>query len=90
MKCLFKIKDYTIREEVERGTYKDFLFINQNNEIDIKQTHNYFYQIQGQLIVLKRKFCCIVLHTNQAIVVVHFVEDFYSIIILKLAEFYKL
>ncbi|CAG9763623.1 unnamed protein product [Ceutorhynchus assimilis] len=35
-----------------------------NNEIKLKQNHNYFYQVQGQLNITNRDFCDFVIYTD--------------------------
>lgn len=64
VKCPISCKDLTPEEGI---LAKKITFWNNTNLGSINREHNYFYQIQGQLHVTKRKFCYFVLWTPTGI-----------------------
>ncbi|CAG9771483.1 unnamed protein product [Ceutorhynchus assimilis] len=58
VKCLPSIKGKLVESEVPHC----YSII--NNEITLKQNHNYFYQVQGQLNITNRDFCDFVICTD--------------------------
>ncbi len=60
--------------------------------LSLKRNHNYYYQVQGQLALAKRKFCFFVVYTFQDIFVekIPFDLDFFSSQMLpNLTKFYE-
>lgn len=62
-----------------------------DNNLQLKRNHPYFYQIQGQLYVTKRKSCILLIFTFKEIIAIQIErdEEFISTMIGKLDEFYK-
>ena len=59
VKCPFTAKDDCISESKSIT----FLEKNCNGSLQLKCTHNYFYQIQGQLAICKKKCCFLIVYT---------------------------
>ena len=51
-------------ENVLPGKQFPFLHRNSHGEVSLKQTSNYYSQIQGQLFIAKRKYCYCIVHTS--------------------------
>ncbi|CAG9762672.1 unnamed protein product [Ceutorhynchus assimilis] len=54
VKCPSSAEKMTPEEAIQQQ--KNFATLN-NGKLEVKQNHNYFYQIQGQLHITKRKYC---------------------------------
>jgi hypothetical protein len=66
VKCLFAARNLTIPEAVtEYGSNVDFCLqaLPDSAEVKLKETHQYYYQVQGQLMVSGAPFCDFVVHT---------------------------
>lgn len=61
IKCPFSIKDFTPMEAYNEKKLK-FMEIQSNNLI-LKKTHIYYYQVQGQLHITNRQFCYFIVWT---------------------------
>jgi hypothetical protein len=48
---------------ISPGKFFPYLSYNSEHTITLKTTHNYYNQVQGQLLVTKRKFCYFVVYT---------------------------
>lgn len=61
-----------------------------NDEAFLKQNHDYYYQIQGQLSVTKRQYCLFVIFTLVGIktMVIEKNDEFIEAMIIKIADFY--
>ncbi|XP_044762047.1 uncharacterized protein LOC123319241 [Coccinella septempunctata] len=59
VKCLQSIKGKL------RDYKKPHCFTIEDDRIRLKKNHNYFYQVQGQLNICKKKFCDFVLYTDE-------------------------
>lgn len=48
--------------------------------MELKKEHNYYYQIQGQMHVSKRKFCYFVVYTDNwsKVQIIEYDESFWS------------
>ena len=56
------------------------------SSLELKQTHTYYCQVQGQMAITKRKWCDFVIYTTKGI---QFDEDFWNNTLLpKLTNFY--
>ena len=70
---------------------KDFYcFLNDVDEICLKEEHHYYYQIQGQLAITKRKWCDFIIWTLKGLSVqrIFFKSDFWENMLSKLKFFY--
>lgn len=57
IKCPYKIQNMSPREAIEKKAL-DFLEIHTStDQINLKRTHNYMYQIQGQLHICNKSIC---------------------------------
>lgn len=62
VKCPFSHRYHTVQEAT--NTDKEFcLEEDSNNNLILKKSHSYYYQVQTQLLVTKRKFCIFVVWT---------------------------
>ncbi|CAG5058354.1 unnamed protein product [Parnassius apollo] len=63
----------------------------ENGELQIKKTHPYYYQIQGQLFCTNREFCNLIIYTYKDLQVVYITKDerFIAEMVKKLDLFYK-
>lgn len=63
--CLVEVKcPYSGRnEKILPGKHFRFLDYNEKNEIILKRTSNYYYQVQGQLHICQKKSCYFVVYT---------------------------
>ncbi len=86
VKCPFSARDSMISPE-------SVSFLEKSNETcNLKRNHNYYFQIQGQLGITKRKLCYFVVFTQIDIFVEEIVFDdafFCKEIVPKLTEFYE-
>lgn len=61
IKCPFSIKDFTPQDAHEQKKLK---YIDmQKDELVLKKTHLYYYQVQGQLHITRRQFCYFIVWT---------------------------
>jgi hypothetical protein len=90
IKCPFKWRMVTPRMASKD---KDFYcYIDSKGRMKLKRNSNYFYQVQGQLALTRRKMCDFVVWTTKGIAVVpiQFCEDFWTDEMLpKLEAFFK-
>ena len=89
IKCPFSARDKSIHEACSVSQF--FCKTDNKGTITLKQSHNYFYQIQGQLAVLNLKWCDFVVWTTKDLHIerVHFDEVFWNRQCLpKLTKFY--
>ncbi len=64
-----------------------------DGDLRLKKNHNYYYQVQGQLAITKRKFCYFVVYTFQDLFVekIEYDSDFFQTeLVPKLTEFFKM
>lgn len=59
VKCSYSGKN----EMVKPGAHFKYLMFDDNENVVLKKSHNYYDQIQGQLYISKRKFCYFVVFT---------------------------
>lgn len=62
VKCPFSVRDSTISDACMKPQF--FCTKDEKGIIAVKRSHNYFYQIQGQLAVLKLPWCDFIVWTN--------------------------
>lgn len=94
VKCLFAARNLTIPEAVaEYGANTDFCLeaVPDSAEIKLKETHQYYYQIQGQLMISGASFCDFVVHTlkDTHVETVHPNPAVMQLMITKLAHIYQ-
>mgnify|MGYP005950799817 CR=1 FL=1 len=89
IKCPFSARDLTIPEAVQQVS-QFCLTQNADGNIELKRTHEYFFQIQGQMMVSGASFCEFVVYTKKDIFVQNIKEDlmFQNEMFHKLANFY--
>ena len=87
VKCPFSKKDFTIEEASED---KQFFLQNTNGKIQLKKTHNYFYQIQACMASLNVSLCDFVVFTNVDLFIerVYFDKEFWQKTVPELSSFY--
>jgi len=75
VKCPFLARNEVIGE----NDNVDFLEMNSEGSLELKKSHNYFFQIQGQLGISKAHSCILIIYTYKdlKIVQVPFDEDFF-------------
>lgn len=74
VKCPYSARDMTIAEAV--NGVKDFCLEKDDENIRLKKnTHNYFFQVQGQLLVTGAKFCDFVVYTKKDLFIERIVPD---------------
>ena len=62
IKCPFSARDKLVGDACMKSQF--FCTKDENNVVTLKRNHNYYYQIQGQLSVLKLEWCDFVVWTN--------------------------
>lgn len=66
VKCPFSIRDWNISDAIDSYEKKESLFLEKcGDEIKLKETHQYWYQVQGQLLVSGARYCDFVTYTKQ-------------------------
>ncbi|KAL4104742.1 hypothetical protein QTP88_020024 [Uroleucon formosanum] len=80
IKCPLKAKDSSSFIEAVMNKKITFCRIQNENEMELKKKHNYYYQIQGQMHVSKRKFCYFVVYTANwyKVQIIEYDESFWS------------
>lgn len=71
--------------------HNSFCKINQTGEISLKQNHPYYFQIQGQLAITRRRWCDFVVWTLKKPLSVERIvcdPDLWEIMLAKLNKFY--
>lgn len=62
VKCPFSARDKTIIDACE---IRDFCLAQVDGQVLLKKNHNYFYQVQGQLLISGAEFCDFVVYTKK-------------------------
>jgi hypothetical protein len=88
VKCPYSVRNGTIAEACN---CKDFyLSVNENGIIRLRESHNYYHQIQGQLHLTNRDVCFLVVYTVKEIAIVEVQKDIsWASNISKLISFYR-
>ena len=86
-KCPYSARDTTVDEACQK---KDFMSIMKNGEVVLKRTHKYYYQVQGQMAICKRKWCDFVIWTPSSLTIerITFDNEFWKDTLTKLENFY--
>ena len=87
IKCPYKYRDV---DPCEAAEYKDFCCELTGDTLTLKQKHNYYYQIQGQMAISCRKWCDFVVYTNKKVSVerISFEESHWMKMLPKLKDFF--
>ena len=88
IKCPYSARDLNIREAVTLPKF--CLKENDDHEIVLKSDHNYFYQVQGQMMTSAAPFCDFVVYTRKDLFIQRIYPDipFMQQLLNKLSKFY--
>ena len=84
--------ELTPAEAVEQLKSKFACKLNsENGSLQLKRSHNYYYQVQGQLAITGRPWCDFVMWTPKGMTVerIHFHAAFWEGVKMKLVSFYR-
>ena len=87
VKCPFK---YRFLDPLEAAKKLDFFCNIKNGQVVLKRNSNYYYQVQGQMAITKRKFCDFFVWTltGSTIERIHFDSAFWDSTLKTLTSFY--
>ncbi|XP_050058307.1 uncharacterized protein LOC126550531 [Aphis gossypii] len=91
IKCPYSAKDYTNINDAIIEKKINFLRLNLNKEPELKKTHDYYYQIQGQLHISKKKYCDFIVYSSNWLHVetIYYNNEFWiNVMQPKLTKFY--
>ena len=88
VKCPLSKKDICIEDECKD---KKFFLDITDGKVQLKKTHNYYYQIQGCMATLNVNWCKLVIFTNIDLhnERIHFDIEFWQNIVPELSSFYS-
>lgn len=72
VKCPYSARDMTVREAC---SVPGFFMTCQNDTYELKTEHNYYFQVQGQLLVTGVEYCDFVIFTRKDLVVKRIFPD---------------
>lgn len=72
VKCPYSARDITVREACGNPA---FYLAFENDNYNLKPGHNYYYQVQGQLLVTGVEYCDFVVYTKEDLVVTRIFPD---------------
>ena len=86
-KCPYSARDITVEEACKK---KDFMCMLNSGKVTLKRTHKYYYQVQGQMAITRRRWCDFVIWTPHSTTVerINFDEEFWATVVPKLELFY--
>ena len=86
-KCPYSARDITVEEACKK---KDFMCMLNSGKVTLKRTHKYYYQVQGQMAITRRRWCDFVIWTPHSTTVerINFNEEFWATVVPKLELFY--
>ena len=86
VKCPFSSSDKTISEITV-----PYLYLTPDGKLDLKENHDYYYQVQGQLFCTQRKNCKFVVYTFKGIEIINvpYNENFVKKMVDSLDAFYE-
>lgn len=89
IKCPYVARDMTIEEAC--SNLDRFLLFKENNEFKLRRDHDYYVQIQGQLLVSGAPWCDLAVYTTKDFYVERIVPDipFITDMLLKLSFFHR-
>ena len=76
-KCPYSARDSTVEEAC---TKKDFMTHMKEGRVELKCTHKYYYQVQGQMAICRRTLCDFVIWTPYSVTSerINFDENFWN------------
>ncbi|CAI6357395.1 unnamed protein product [Macrosiphum euphorbiae] len=80
IKCPFAVRDSITFLEAINCKKLLFCRLNDNGAMELKIDHHYYYQVQGQMHISKRKFCYFVVHSKNwtEIQLINYDESFWD------------
>ena len=89
IKCPYSARNMTVAEAAHE--IPTFFMATSGNSMKLKNTHQYFYQVQGQLMVTGAPFCDFVIYTSKDIHIERILPDteVWEAMLSKLTLFYK-
>ena len=86
-KCPYSARDITVEEGCKN---KGFMSTMQNNQVVLKRTHKYYYQVQGQMMICGKRWCDFVIWTPSSLSIerITFDPQFWQDTQAKLEHFY--
>ena len=89
IKCPYKYRDCDIKSINDSDFY---LQLNTNDEWELNVTHEYYFQIQGQMGIWDKPYCdfvCWTLKGSSIVVRVEYDHDFFQQMVVRLHHFFK-
>ena len=74
-KCLFKMRDMTVDEAIEKFPNDVGKIFDPNDLNKMRTTHHFYYQVQGQLHITNRQYCLFTLWTPSSIKIIRVERD---------------
>lgn len=89
IKCPYLARDMLISEACVE--INKFMLIEQNGKVSLDKNHDYYIQVQGQLLVTGAPWCDFVVYTTKDMFIERILPDipFMTCMLLKLSLFYK-
>ncbi|KAK5640569.1 hypothetical protein RI129_011380 [Pyrocoelia pectoralis] len=89
IKCPWSIRDLSPQQAVNEKKIK-YLKIDQNGDVRLKENHNYYFQVQGQLAITGANYCYFVVWTPSGLIVDKIEKNisFWENNVPKLKDFY--
>lgn len=90
VKCPYKYRFQTVDDACKDKSF--CCFLDENNNVQLKQSHKYFTQIQGQMAICQVQKCELVIYTNKdmKIIEISYDSSFWEDLFKKLKGFYEL
>lgn len=92
IKCPYSIAGKDIDEQIKERKLSCWIYDAKLDKFFINKTHAYYFQVQGQLNILKRKFCYFAVWTSKfdelKIEIIERDEELWQNMTKKLAKFY--
>lgn len=73
VKCPWKFRNKVLSTEIEND--HSYIVYKENDQILVNKQHPYWDQIQGQLYLTNRKFCCLVIWTPMQSIITEVEKD---------------
>ncbi|XP_038063170.1 uncharacterized protein LOC119733878 [Patiria miniata] len=82
---------YTCKDSAVTPTSVPYLFMDSSGKMALKHSHNYYYQVQGNLLCTKRKWCDFVVWTTKDMKIMHIPRDdeFINELKIRLRDFFE-
>lgn len=92
IKCPYSIAGKDIDQQIKERKLRCWMYDEKNDRIFFNKTHAYYFQVQGQLNILKRKYCYFAVWTSQfdnlKIEIIERDEELWARMTEKLNKFY--